>query len=124
MCSTLAGSWPYPQTLDQAGKACQGQTLLAYSENLELTSVKRFITLATDEDITLKTLDFGKRVDKKLLRFGDKKFAKIFISYEDQKYGEEPYEARGYQSAIVDTEIVGVVIDSFQNLPRENVIKH
>jgi hypothetical protein len=22
-----AGSWPYPQTLDKAGKACQGQTL-------------------------------------------------------------------------------------------------
>jgi hypothetical protein len=21
------GSWPHPQTLDQAGKACQGQTL-------------------------------------------------------------------------------------------------
>ncbi len=26
-CTTLVGSWPCPQTLDQAGKACQGQTL-------------------------------------------------------------------------------------------------
>ncbi len=29
---THAGSWPYPQTLDQTGKACRRQTL-AYSEN-------------------------------------------------------------------------------------------
>ena len=25
--STRVGSWPHPQTLDWAGKACQGQTL-------------------------------------------------------------------------------------------------
>jgi len=72
-----------PTNIRLGWKSLPGTNPLAYSENLELTSVKRFITLATDEDITLKTLDFGKRVDKKLLRFGDKKFAKIFISYED-----------------------------------------
>jgi hypothetical protein len=27
------GSWPYPQTLDLAEKACQGQTLVACYEN-------------------------------------------------------------------------------------------
>jgi hypothetical protein len=29
----MVGRWPYPQTLDRAEKACQGQTL-AYYENL------------------------------------------------------------------------------------------
>jgi hypothetical protein len=32
MCSTL-GQAPYPQTLDQAGKACQGTNALAHYKN-------------------------------------------------------------------------------------------
>jgi hypothetical protein len=27
MLHSEVGYWPYPQTLDEAGKACQGQTL-------------------------------------------------------------------------------------------------
>jgi len=30
------GSWPYPQTLDKAGKACQGQTLLSITKMCKL----------------------------------------------------------------------------------------
>ncbi len=30
------GSWPYPQTLDKAGKACQGQTLQLITNNGKL----------------------------------------------------------------------------------------
>jgi hypothetical protein len=37
------GSWPY---LETSGKSCQGQTLLAYYENLSILTVKSFIGLA------------------------------------------------------------------------------
>jgi hypothetical protein len=39
------GSKPYQQTLDKAGKACQGQTL-AYYGNTQITVVKSFIVQA------------------------------------------------------------------------------
>ncbi len=39
---------PYLQTLDQAGKACQGQTL-SYCENSPITAVKSFIVEAPGE---------------------------------------------------------------------------
>jgi hypothetical protein len=39
------GSGPYPQTLDYAGKVCQGQNILVYYEHLKITTVKSFITL-------------------------------------------------------------------------------
>ncbi len=42
------GTQPYPQTLDQAGKACQGQTLQPITTNPEITEVKSFIGLAPD----------------------------------------------------------------------------
>ncbi len=37
------GSWPHPQTLDYAGKACT----LAYYEYSQITTVKSFITLGS-----------------------------------------------------------------------------
>ncbi len=37
---TWVGSWPYPQTLDEAGKACQGQQ--AYYGYPEITAVISF----------------------------------------------------------------------------------
>jgi hypothetical protein len=37
------GPWPYSQTLDLAGKACQGTNTLAYYENQSITAVKSFI---------------------------------------------------------------------------------
>jgi hypothetical protein len=39
------GTRPYPQTLDYAGKACQGQTL-DYYKNPLITSIKSLIGLA------------------------------------------------------------------------------
>jgi hypothetical protein len=41
------GSWPYPQTLDLAGKACQGQTP-AYYEDPCITVVRSFIGLSRE----------------------------------------------------------------------------
>jgi hypothetical protein len=40
--------WLYLQTLDKAGKACQEKNTLAYKENLQITAVISFITLAPD----------------------------------------------------------------------------
>jgi hypothetical protein len=39
------GSWPHPQTLDEAGKACQGQNTLPYYVNSSITAVKGFVGL-------------------------------------------------------------------------------
>jgi hypothetical protein len=41
----LDGLWPYPLTLDKAGKAFQKQTLQLIMDNRKITPVKRFITL-------------------------------------------------------------------------------
>ncbi len=35
----MKGSWPYPQTLDKAGKACG-----VYSQHLKVRDVKSFVT--------------------------------------------------------------------------------
>ncbi len=43
MCSTWVDSWPYLQTFDQAGKACQGQTL-AYWNPVKLLPQYSFKT--------------------------------------------------------------------------------
>ncbi len=39
MLNSRVGSWPYPQTLDYVGKACQGQLI---AKIRKLTAVKRF----------------------------------------------------------------------------------
>jgi len=48
-CSTLGYVPDLTQTLDKAGKACQGQTL-AYYKNPCITDKKNFITLAPGRD--------------------------------------------------------------------------
>jgi hypothetical protein len=43
MLHPRVGPWPYPQTLDWAGKTLPGTNTLAYYENSQITTVKSFI---------------------------------------------------------------------------------
>ncbi len=43
------GFWPYPQTLDTDGKACQEQTLLLITNLVQIADIESFITLAQDQ---------------------------------------------------------------------------
>jgi hypothetical protein len=40
----MVGSWPYPQTLEKAEIACQGQTLQLYMEIRKLRMKKSIVT--------------------------------------------------------------------------------
>jgi hypothetical protein len=44
------GSWPHPQILDLAGKACQGQNTLAYYKNPYTLTVKYVIVQALGDN--------------------------------------------------------------------------
>ncbi len=44
MFHSRTGSWPYSQTLDQAGKACQGQTLVMLGVFM-LTVLMRYVII-------------------------------------------------------------------------------
>ncbi len=44
---------PYPKTLDQAGKACQGQTLWVIMKIRLFTAVKSFVRLAQRSQIKI-----------------------------------------------------------------------
>jgi hypothetical protein len=47
MLHSRLGSWPFTQTIDKAGKACQGQTVSLFRK-LVTYDRKSFITLAPD----------------------------------------------------------------------------
>jgi hypothetical protein len=59
------GPWPYPKTLDKAGKAFQGQTLIAYYKKYVNYGHKKFTGLASGRNNQeLKDLLSGKDMAK------------------------------------------------------------
>ncbi len=53
MLHSRVGSWPYPQTLDQAGKTCQVQKLQFTTKIRKITDAKSFITLGPGAEVKI-----------------------------------------------------------------------